>query len=330
MDTDGQLSQFHFLTPDTILTIAEEAFDAHFTSLCRPYKSYINRVYELEREDGESFVIKFYRPARWSREALQDEHDFLLDLVQDEIPVIAPLPLVGGGTLGEYQDTYFAIFPKKGGRSVDEFTEEQWLELGRLMGRVHVVGARRKPVARIQFTPDAVTKDQIAFLCDGGFIEPDLIGQFKEVTDVLLHLIIPLFKGKQLLRIHGDCHFANLIHRPGESLYLIDLDDMATGTPIQDVWMLLPGYLKDSHNELNLFVEGYETFRTFDYSDRLLIEPLRAMRYIHYTAWCAHQAQDGGFSQLMPDWGVRQYWQTEVNDLRDQIQVIEKVLRGEP
>jgi Ser/Thr protein kinase RdoA (MazF antagonist) len=326
MDTKDTLPHFHFLTPDIIITIAEKALGTRFTGLCRPYKSYINRVYEIETIDKTPLVIKFYRPNRWSHAALQDEHDFLLDLAQAEIPVIAPLTLRSGKTLGEYDGTYFAVFPKKGGRNSDEFTSEEWLEIGRLMGRVHAIGAEKKPRERICFTPECATRDHIAFLIKGGFIPSDLIQKFKGITTELIELIAPLFTNKPLIRLHGDCHFANIIHRPGESLYLIDFDDMALGTPIQDVWMLLPGYVNDSRKELNLFIEGYETFRDFDYSDLILVEPLRAMRYIHYTAWCAHQIQDGGFSQLAPDWGTRKYWQTEVKDLTEQIDIIRKKL----
>jgi len=329
MSDQKELPHFHFLTPDVIIQVAEDALDKKFTGLCRPYKSYINRVYEIETIDKEALVIKFYRPKRWSCTALQDEHDFLLDMAEDEIPVIAPLPLKDGKTLGNYEDTYFAIFPKKGGRNCDEFTTDQWLEIGRLMSRVHSVGAQKNPQARIQFTPDHATRDHISFILNGGFIPEDIARPFSDITNRLIDLINPLFKNKPLMRIHGDCHFANIIHRPGESLYLIDLDDMVLGTPIQDVWMLLPGYVHDSRTELNLFIEGYETFRTFDYTDLKLVEPLRAMRYIHYTAWCAHQVADGGFSQIAPEWGTRKYWQTEIADLTEQIEMIEKNLREE-
>ncbi|MBN1493210.1 MAG: serine/threonine protein kinase [Candidatus Omnitrophica bacterium] len=324
MAQKDQTPHFHFLTPDVIIKLAEEELQAKVTNLCRPYKSYINRVYELQRVDCPGIVIKFYRPGRWSREALQDEHDFLCELADAEIPVIAPLQLKDGNTLGKYEDTFFAIFPKKGGRNCDEFTQEQWLELGRLIGRVHAVGALKMPRDRITLTPDKATRDHVNFIVKGNFIPKELSQKFADTAHLLIETISPFFKEKPLIRIHGDCYFANIIYRPDESFYLIDLDDMVIGTPIHDVWMLLPGYVRDSRYELNLFIEGYETFRNFDRGDLILVEPLRAMRYLHFTAWCAHQIADGGFSSLAPGWGTKAYWQTEIDDLAEQIEHIRK------
>ncbi|MDD5634624.1 MAG: serine/threonine protein kinase, partial [Candidatus Omnitrophica bacterium] len=277
MDHISQTPHFASLTNETIIGIAEEELGARLTGLCRTYNSYINRIFELAAKDGKSFVIKFYRPGRWSKEALQDEHDFLLELAEAEIPVIAPLTLKDSKTIGQSGDVMFAIFPKKGGRNSSEFSETEWLELGRLIARVHNVGARRMPKDRITLTPKNATRGHIDFIIEHDLIPKELSGQFVDITGEVIDLISPLFANKPLIRIHGDCHSGNIIHRPDESFYLIDFDDMAIGTPIQDVWMLLPGYLKDSRHELNLFIEGYETFRGFDRTDLKLIEPLRAM-----------------------------------------------------
>jgi len=320
---------FHFLTPDVIIRLVEEATGWRLTSLCRPYKSYINRVYELAREDGAGIVAKFYRPGRWSRAALLDEHTFLRELAEAEIPVIAPYLLTSGTTLGECTGTSFALFPKKGGRNCDEFSPDQWLELGRLMGRVHAVGARRMPQDRITLTPGCATRAYIDFIVRGGFIPADFAKEYTDTAAALITLIEPLFAAQPLIRIHGDCYFANIIYRPGESFYLIDFDDMAIGPAVHDVWMLLPGYVRNSRYELSLFSEGYETFMPFERRSLHLVEPLRAMRYIHFTAWCAHQVADGGFSVLVPGWGTRAYWRKEIDDLREQIALIKAELGGE-
>jgi len=329
MKEGKQKPHFHFLTPDLIMELAEKALGVRLTSLCRPYKSYINRVYELQAEDGSGIVMKFYRPGRWSYEALSDEHNFLVELSEAEIPVIAPRIISGNKTIDTYDDTFFAFFPKNAGRNCDEYSPEQWLELGHLIGRVHAVGANRLPQDRITLTPERATRDHIDFITKGNFIFKDLSNAFTDTAHELINLIQPLFTDKPLIRIHGDCYFANIIYRPSESFYLIDFDDMAIGPPVHDVWMLLPGYVRDSRRELALFIEGYEMFRTFDRSDLLLIEPLRAMRYIHFTAWCAHQVADGGFSALAPDWGTKKYWQTEIDDLKEQIVHIKKSLEDE-
>jgi Ser/Thr protein kinase RdoA (MazF antagonist) len=310
---------FHSLTPDTVISLVEKALDLHCTNLCRPLNSYINRVYELQGEDGAGLIVKFYRPGRWSRDALQDEHDFLLELHEEEIPVVAPLTQQNGQTLGAHGNMYFAVFPKKGGRSYDEYNDEQWLELGRLLGRTHVVGARHRPKDRIIMAPDKSTSEQLAYILAGNFMPPDLAGRFKDISGEIIEEIKPRFAGIDMIRIHGDCHFANLIYRPDESFYIVDFDDMAVGPPVQDFWMLLPGYMQECLAEIEIFLEGYETFRHFDQRTLSLIEPLRAMRYIHYTAWCAHQVAEDGFSQVAPDFGKPHYWQREMNDLIEQL-----------
>jgi Ser/Thr protein kinase RdoA (MazF antagonist) len=315
-------SAFHHLTPDTVLGLVEKALDIRCTNLCRPLASYINRVYELEGEDGEGLVVKFYRPGRWSRAALQDEHEFLLELASREIPVIAPLAVQGNSSLGEHEGVFFAVFPKCGGRSSDEFTDEQWLEIGRLLGRTHAVGANRIPEGRITMTPDKSTRQQADYLLSGKFLPADLAPQFGELVKDLIAEISPLFEGTEMIRIHGDCHFSNLIHRPGESFYLIDFDDMALGPPVQDFWMLLPGYREETFAEIDLFLEGYETFRDFDRWSLRLIEPLRAMRFIHYMAWCAYQVAEEGLSRVAPDFGSREYWRRELRDLAEQMERI--------
>ena len=307
------------LTPDLILTLVEKALGVRCTNLCRPLASYINRVYELEREDRSGLIVKFYRPGRWPEAALQDEHDFLLELAAQEIPVIPPLRLQDGSTLGSYQDMRFAVFPKCGGRSYDEYNDDQWLELGRLLGRTHAVGAMHPPRNRITLAPDLSTRDQVEYILRGNFIPQDLHNAYEKLSAALIAEISPLFAGVEMIRIHGDCHFANIIYRPGESFFLIDFDDMAVGPPVQDFWMLLPDYADQALVEIDLFLEGYETFRDFDRDTVRLIEPLRAMRYIHYTAWCAHQVAEDGSSPVIQDFGTPHYWQREIKDLTDQL-----------
>lgn len=314
-----QQTAFHCLTPDTVITLVEKALDRRCTNLCRPLISYINRVYELQAEDGSGLVAKFYRPGRWSRDGLQDEHDYLLELADHEIPVVAPLILQNGSSLGRYENICFAVFPKMGGRSYDEYNDDQWLELGRLLGRTHNVGALHLPKDRLTMAPDKSTRQQVDFLLKGSFMPDDMLDRFQDLTDILIKETSPLFNNTGMIRIQGDCHFSNLIYRPDESFYIIDFDDMVVGPPVQDFWMLLPGHREDSLAEIEIFLEGYEMFRDFDMSSLRLIEPLRAMRYIHYTAWCAHQFAEDGETRVNSDFGSRQYWQIEMNDLEDQL-----------
>ena len=324
-DKTKQQTAFHALTPDRVITLVEKALGMRCTNLCRPLISYINRVYELQVEDGSGLVAKFYRPGRWSQQGLQDEHDFLLELAGEEIPVVAPLLLRNGFSLGTYGSIHFAVFPKKGGRSFDEYSDDQWKELGRLLGRTHNIGTMHLPQDRLTMVPDISTRQQVDYILAGSFMPEDLLARFRDLTDSLIREITPLFDKKKMIRIHGDCHFSNLIYRPGESFYIIDFDDMAIGPPVQDFWMLLPGHREDSTAEIEIFLEGYEMFRSFDMDSLRLIEPLRAMRYIHYTAWCAYQFATDGETRVREDFGSRHYWQTEMEDLEDQLERIVKM-----
>ena len=321
-DAQTALPDFSHLTPDTVLQLVEQALGRRCSNLCRPLTSYINRVYDMEMDDGSWIVVKFYRPGRWSRDALQDEQDFLFELNEQEIPVIAPMKCADGQFLQEHHGMYYAVFPKKGGRACDEPTDRQWLELGRLLARVHAVGATHPPRDRIEMGPQQSTAAQVRFILESDFVRPSLRSQYEEAVRSVLDLVTPLFEGVEKIRIHGDCHRNNIICRPGEPFTLIDFDDMAVGPAVQDLWMLLPGHLRQSLGELGLVLEGYETFRELDRGTLRLIEPLRAMRFIHFTAWCAKQKADGGFARIAPDWGSESFWKQEIHDLNQQRQEI--------
>jgi len=325
LDTKHPAGAFEPLTPDTVLTAVEDSLGLRCTNLCRPLNSYINRVYELQSEDGPGLIAKFYRPGRWSKDSLQDEHDFLLELAEAEIPVVGPLAMRGKETLAEAMGIHFAVFPKKGGRSFDEFNDDQWPELGRLLARAHLIGAKHAPRDRITLSPSKSTQQNLDYIINGNFIPPELVDSFTEQADQLISLINPLFEQVEMIRIHGDCHFSNIMHRPEEPMYLIDLDDMAVGPPVHDFWMLLPGFLSDSLVEVDMFLEGYEVFRDFDRRTLRLIEPLRAMRFIHYITWCAHQVAEDGLSRVATDFGSQAYWQQEIRDLAEQIERIKKM-----
>ncbi len=323
-ETKKSGSVFQFLSPDMVINLAESVLATPFSNLYRPFNSYINRVFELEQRDSTRRIIKFYRPGRWTREAILQEHEFLLELSRHEIPVIAPLQLTGGSTLGMHKDVYFALFPKCGGRCLDEFTDDQWLELGRLLGRIHSVGAMHGAESRVCMGPDDSARHQADGILASGLVPADLIGDLTRTVEEILREIRPLFNDIEMIRLHGDCHFANIIYRPLESFSLIDFDDMVIGPPVQDLWMLLPGTLEEAFVEADLFLEGYETFRPFDRRTLRLIEPLRAMRYIHYLAWCVYQVVEDGETRVMDDFGTHSYWNREIKDLGDQLVRIRK------
>jgi len=106
---------------------------------------------------------------------------------------------------------------------------------------------------------------------------------------------------------------------------LIDFDDMATGPAVQDLWMLLPDRADRCRREINLILEGYETFQEFDDYSLRLIEPLRAMRMLYFLSWCARQVADAGFSRTFPDWGSDSFWRGQIADLTHQMAAIREL-----
>jgi Ser/Thr protein kinase RdoA (MazF antagonist) len=316
--TNDPIRDFDALTLEMAIALVEQQLGVSCTNLCRPLNSYINRVFEIGLMDGGAVVAKFYRPGRWSLAALRDEHEFLAELADRDIPVIAPMRSPDGQSIGEHRGMFFTVFPKKLGRAIDEPTYDQWEELGRLLARVHLVGEMHLPEARIIMGPQESTRQHIEFILGRGVVPQNLRDEFERAAYDTIEMITPLFAGVERIRIHGDCHYGNIVYRPGESFYLIDFDDMVVGPPVQDLWMLLPGYAAESRAEIEMMLEGYETFRRFDRRTLRLIEPLRAMRFLHFLAWCAVQAADGSASRLAPGWGTPSYWQTEISDLRRQ------------
>lgn len=320
------LADFSHLTPDHVIAQVEDTLDLRCTNLCRQLNSYINRVYEVQAEDGAWYIIKFYRPGRWSRAALLDELTFLRELAEAEIPVVAPLIDHDHGLLEDERGICYTIFPKLGGRPLVEPSRERWVELGRLLARVHRVGETKSPNDRIRLHPEYATVDHVEAILDTPFPYESLWEDYANAADELINLIAPAFERVDFVRIHADCHAQNLLDRPDEPLHLIDFDDMASGPVMQDIWMLLPDRPGNCRTELDLIISGYETFRAFPHHELKIVEALRAMRFIHYTAWCARQNADGGFNRLAPDWGSAAYWKKEIDDLRKQIAEIEQAL----
>ncbi len=325
-----QTGSFDQLSPEIAIRAVESATGRALDGTLESYHSYVNRVYGMRAEDGERLVAKFYRPGRWTPEAIRDEHAFLLDCADSEIPVIAPLRDRDGQTLhavgapaddggGEF---LFAVFPRIGGRTFEPETDDDFLRLGALLGRCHAAGARRDAPARVVCSPALLTASFVEELLSEGLVHPDHVDKWQETCESTLQVIAPLFEGVRFQRIHGDCHRANIIDRPGTGLALIDFDDMMMGPPVQDLWLVLPGHAAESRRELNLLLEGYEQFAPFDISTLRLVEPLRFMRMIYFLAWRARQRNDAWFRGSFPDWGSEAFWIKETEDLLDQARTI--------
>ncbi|SIQ87939.1 Ser/Thr protein kinase RdoA involved in Cpx stress response, MazF antagonist [Alkalispirochaeta americana] len=344
--TEPSPGSFDDLTPHVVTMAVEAFFPFSLDGTVEPYASYVNRVYGLRSDDGEPLVAKFYRPGRWSREAILEEHRFLEDLVGREVPVVAPLADEEGDTLfeveldpagpegdsdGERADSdrgagpssggkafLFALFPKRGGRSFDAESDQDWLRLGAIVGRMHAAALREEALQRVRVDPRSWTGAYVEELLQSGVVHGGCAAEFEEVARSAVEQILPLFAGMPEHRLHGDCHRGNILDRPGEGLLLIDFDDMMMGPAVQDLWLLLPDHVQEARRELELLLEGYEQFRPFPREQIELIEPLRFMRMIHFLAWRARQRQDYWFREHFPQWGNEAFWIKEIEDLREQ------------
>jgi len=320
-------ADFSALTPDVVMDRTEQVSGHRASGICRPLTSYINRVYEVGLENGDFLIAKFYRPGRWDHVALQDEHDFLLELAEAELAVVAPIADAAGDTLHEEGGIAFTLFPRKSGRPCDEPQRSEWLQIGRLLGRIHQVGSQRAAAHRIVLDPRRSSQTHLEFLRDSGVMPSEVASRYLDAARRILDRIAPLFDGLETQRLHGDLHRMNLLWRPSEGFHAIDFDDMVMGPVIQDLWMLLPDRLPAARIELNQLLEGYETFAEYDDAQTRLIEPLRAMRYLHYAAWCARQKADGARGLLGAEWGGADFWRRELADLERQGQDIQDLAK---
>lgn len=308
---------FNEFNPDGMLSIVEAFTDYALSGLTSPFSSYINRVYELRSKDGVKLIVKFYRPQRWTRKAIENEHQYLFDCEKAEIPVVPPLVLKDGTTIGEYNGIYFSVFPKRAGRQFEINNWEDWVRLGGITARMHNVGSEKKAESRIVIDPSISTFADCKYLCEN-VIPPRFREQYRSICMKLIDVFSPYFEDAEKIRIHGDLHSGNILDRMDEGLLIIDFDDMAMGPPVQDIWLLLPERVEKARSEIELFLEGYEQFRTFDRRTLKCIEPLRAMRMIYFLAWCSRQIDDFQFKKNFPEWGSDMFWQREINDLQEQ------------
>ncbi len=313
-------ADFSLLTPEAVLEAVEDALSVRLEPWTQPLPSYVNRVYGLRTETGEALVAKFYRPGRWSLDALREEQQYVKELAAEEIPVVEPMKLRSGKTLGAHANIAFAIFPRRGGRPFEPSDPESWERVGALLGRMHQVGVACDASHRRDLHPDASTRQDLDFLVKGDFIPEEEREHLEELGDALTEIVGPLFDDVTPIRLHGDFQRTNILERPDTGLLPIDFDDMVNGPAVQDMWLLLPDSPEACVNEIETLIQGYERFMPFDRATLQLIEPLRAMRMIHYLAWCARQYHDYGFAATHAEWGTSEFWKGEIKDLEDQFE----------
>ena len=312
------------LTPDLLLA-AVDSLGLRSDGRLLALNSFENRVYQVGLEDGSLLVAKFYRPDRWRDAAILEEHAFSLALAAQEIPVVAPLCLAGR-TLHEHQGYRFALFPKQGGRSPELDRPEVLAWIGRFLGRIHALGAVQDYAARPVLDIAAFGEEPRRYLLAEGFVPEEMLAVWRSVVDQALDGVRRCFERAgpvRQLRLHGDCHVGNLLWTE-QGPHFVDFDDSRMGPAVQDLWMLLAGDEAAMGAQLGQLLGGYEMFAEFDDRELHLIEALRTLRLIHYSAWIARRWQDPAFPAAFPWFGSTRYWQDRILELREQVALMDE------
>lgn len=321
---DPRNTPFASLTPDSLLTALEGVGlrpDGRLLAL----NSFENRVYQVFMDEGAPLVVKFYRAGRWSDAAIGEEHDFVRELAEREIPVVAPL-VIDGRTLHHHADLRFAVFTRQGGRApeFDRLDTLQWM--GRFIGRIHAVGALKPFAARPTLDIHTFGEEPRDFLRAGDFLPPELADVYFGVVDQALDGVRRCFDraGRvATLRLHGDCHAGNVLWTDAGP-HFVDFDDARMGPAVQDLWMLLSGERGEQVRQFAEVLAGYEDFCDFDTRELHLVEALRTLRLIHYAGWLARRWDDPAFPAAFPWFNTQRYWQDRILELREQIALMDE------
>lgn len=340
--TGAQPHPFEVLTPDVVVDALASVglfCDGRLLAL----SSYENRVYQLHLEDGQMVVAKFYRPGRWSDAQILEEHAFAAELMAAEVPAIGPL-LLQGSTLHHFGGFSFCVSPSRGGRppELDDAEVLEWI--GRFLARIHTVGAARPFVTRPTLDLQTFGIESRDWLLGHDMVPLDVQSEWARACQDAIDLVAgydclaragaqkdPDGSPIRLLRLHGDCHPGNILWTPtdvpasaGPGPHFVDLDDARTGPAVQDMWMLLSGDRAQRTRQLGALVDGYEQFREFDRRELALIEPLRTLRLIHYSAWLARRWSDPIFPINFPWFGSSDYWKGQILMLQEQVEAMQE------
>lgn len=307
------------LSPDSVLE-AVEALGYETDARIFALNSYENRVYQIGVFDKPSIIVKFYRPGRWSDEQIYEEHAFTRELLELDIPVIAPLEFGDKGTLLQHGNFQFSVFEQFAGRPPELDNLDNLLVMGRFVGRLHAVGAMSNFKHRVSLSIDRFAISSREFLLENNFIPMDLGAAYESLSRDLIEKIEGIFKQHgeiNHIRIHGDCHTGNVLWR-GDMPYFVDFDDTMNGPAIQDLWMMLSGDRNQRQAQLLELVEGYNEFHNFRASELLLVESMRTLRLMNYSAWLARRWEDPAFPLSFPWFNTERYWAEHILELREQ------------
>jgi Ser/Thr protein kinase RdoA (MazF antagonist) len=311
-------SDFANLSPDRVMDAIESLgyrCDARILEL----NSYENRVYQIGIEDAEPLIGKFYRPERWSDEQILEEHEYTLDLEQQDLSVVAPLVL-DGKTLFQYEEFRFALYPRRGGRAPNIDNLDNLEILGRHIGKIHAEGQQRRFKYRPEISVETYGVFARKYLLENHFIPDELLPAYTTLSEQLLVTLEQRFDqaaAVEQIRLHGDCHMGNVLWRD-DVPHFVDFDDARNGVPIQDLWMMLSGERDEQTMQLDAILEGYQMFTEFDRRQIQLIEPLRTLRIMYHGAWLAVRWEDPAFPRAFPFFNTLRYWSDHVLELREQ------------
>lgn len=301
---------------------AVESLDLLSDQRIFPLNSYENRVYRVGLEDGAPCIAKFYRPQRWTKEAILEEHAFSFELQENEINVVAPLK-INGQSLHEFEGFQFALFPMQGGYAPELELPDTMYRIGLNIGRMHQVGLSKSFKHRQNLTLEQWAVNSRAFLLDNDFLPMSLQTAYDTLTSDLIKTMRSILAQHppKDQRIHGDCHMGNILWREDQAFF-VDLDDCVMGPAVQDIWLLLSGDRLQQTSLLSEFLEGYEEFASFDLKELNLIETLRTMRIMNYSAWLAKRWKDPAFPMHFPWFNTERYWSEHILELREQLSAL--------
>jgi Ser/Thr protein kinase RdoA (MazF antagonist) len=314
---------FHTLTPDVVMDAVEQQ---GFRCDCRTLalNSFENRVWQVGLEEGAPLIAKFYRPARWNETQLREEHAFCFELVEHELPVVAPWRNPAGESLFHCKGFRFALYPRQGGHAPEFDDLDNLLILGRTLGRIHAIGALRPFRHRPALDSASFGHQSVERLRD--FTPVDYRASYLSVTERLLAAIdaaLTAVGPLRLIRTHGDCHAGNILWRAGAP-HFVDFDDARTAPAVQDLWMMLSGDRPRRLAQLDALLEGYREFFDFDPRELALTEPLRALRVLHYAAWLAARWDDPIFPATFPWFNTPRYWNEHIIELRELLAALDE------
>ena len=316
---------FAALDPSLILD-AIDSLGSHTDGRLLALNSYENRVYQVGMEEGRPLVAKFYRPGRWSDAAIREEHAFVFSLAEAELPVVAPLRADDGESLHSFQGFRFSLFPKHGGRAPELDRPETLEWIGRFLGRIHAIGAlegfQQRPVIDIE----TFGIEPSQYLLTHDFIPADIRLAYESVVKQALEGVQRCYERAgdiASIRLHGDCHIGNMLWTDAGP-HFVDFDDSRMGPAIQDLWMLLSGEREQMKAQLLDILAGYEDFQEFNHRELFLVEALRTLRLIHYSAWIARRWDDPAFPVTFTWFNTQQYWQDRILELREQIALMDE------